>query len=64
VRAAVDDGGTMQQRMHDAALARWPRRLLPKPVMKWRPICAGLPTNNFVFLGYAEYRTAVCPVTP
>jgi glutamate dehydrogenase len=56
VRAAVDDGGTMQQRMHDAALAMAATAAAESDevaaYLRW------IATNNFVFLGYAEYRTA------
>jgi len=56
VRAAVEDGATMQQRMHEAdvemAAATAEACDEVAAYLRW------IAVNNFVFLGYAEYRAA------
>ncbi|ACV34431.1 NAD-glutamate dehydrogenase [Accumulibacter sp.] len=56
VRAAVDDGATMQQRMHEGHA-----ELMTAPVAESDEAAAYLQwiaANNLVFLGYADYRAA------
>jgi glutamate dehydrogenase len=57
VRAAVEDGATMQQRMHEAD-TEMAAATLAEACDEVAAYLRWIAANNFVFLGYAEYRAA------